>query len=208
MKTKIYIGTLLVIITHAVMQSQTPANQVFEKNEKFVLGYAYYTELEKNDFSKVQDPAELIIKSEKLMVIANQIKKELKTKTGAEHEMMLAEVKTLENEAQICQIAAAEIKASYNRDEFLVFKNYFISYLDTCDVSYNTAYEAKLIYFTAVRYFRIAKEMREEAYAQSVKLATIGGLLNAEEKEMVAIIKMNEAIKTLRRGVTLMIVKK
>lgn len=208
MKTKFYIGTLLAIAIHVMVKSQTPSNQVFEKDEKFVLGYSYYTALEKKDFSKIQDPNELLIKSEKLMALANKIKTEAKSKTGAEQEMMLDEAKTLENEAEICKIAAAEIKASYNKDEFMAFKNYFISYLDTCDASYNTAYEAKQIYFTAVRCFRIAKEMREEAYAQPVKLAIIGGLLNAEEKEMVAIIKMNEAIKTLKRGVTLMIVKR
>ncbi len=208
MKTKFYIGTLLAIAIHVMVKSQTPSNQVFEKDEKFVLGYSYYTALEKKDFSKIQDPNELLIKSEKLMALAKKIKTEAKSKTGAEQEMMLDEAKTLENEAEICKIAAAEIKASYNKDEFMAFKNYFISYLDTCDASYNTAYEAKQIYFTAVRCFRIAKEMREEAYAQPVKLAIIGGLLNAEEKEMVAIIKMNEAIKTLKRGVTLMIVKR
>jgi len=208
MKTKFYIGTLLAIAVHVMVKSQTPANQVFEQNDKFVLGYAFFTPQEKNDFSKVQDPSELIIKSEKLIALANKIKKELKNKTGAEKEMMVAEVKSIESEAQSCQIAASEITAANNRDEFRALKHYFLASLDTASTSENTIEEAKRIYFSAIRLFKIAKEMREEAYAQQSKGAIVGALKNAEENEMIAIIKINEAIKTLKNGAPIILAQR
>lgn len=208
MKTKFYIGTLLAIAIHVMVKSQTPANQVFEQNNKFVLGYAYFTPQEKSDFSKIQDPSELILKSEKLLAIIEKIKKELKNKTGQERQMMLDEIKSLESESQSCQIAASEIIASNNRDEFIALKHYFICSLDTINVNENTLYEAKKIFFSAMRLYKIAKEMREEAYAQSAKGAIVGALKNAEENEMIAMIKMNEAIKTLRNGAPIILAKR
>lgn len=208
MKTKFYIGTLLAIAVHVMVKSQTPANQVFEKNEKFVLGYAYFTEKEINDFSKVQDPNELIIKAEKLMAVSDKIKKESKNKKGAEKEMMESEAKIFESESQSCLIAASEMMAANNREEFMSLKHYFVGCLDTASVNDYSLDEAKKIFFAALRLFRIAKEMREEAYAQSTKGAIIGALKNADENEMIAIIKMNEAIKTLVNGAPVILAKK
>jgi hypothetical protein len=208
MKTKFYIGTLLAIAVHVMVKSQTPANQVFEQNDKFVLGYAYFTAQEKNDFSKVQDPSELMIKAEKLLAVVSKIKKELKNKNAAEKEMMVAEIKSLESEALSCQIAASEITAANNRDEFRALKHYFIASLDTANVNENTIEEAKRIYFASLRLFKIAKEMREEAYAQSSKGAIAGALKNAEENEMIAIIKINEAIKTLKNGAPIILAQR
>ncbi len=47
------------------------------------------------------------------------------------------------------------------------------------------------------KYLQLAKEMREEAYAHPNKAATLGGLSNAEEKEILALNKQEKAIELL-----------
>jgi predicted phosphatase len=53
---------------------------------------------------------------------------------------------------------------------------------------------------SASREIKLAKEMREEAYAWSNNAATLGSLSNAEEKEFLALNKLDEATAILMKS--------
>ncbi len=200
MKTKFYLLTVLVIAIQVMVKSQTPANQAFQHNAKFVLGYAYYTEQEKREFSTVQDPSELYLKADALIEHAKKLKNDARTKTGAERERLLAEAKELHRKAETHQLAATELLAYYNRIEFSICKASFISLLNNYSETDSITIQSKKLLLVAVRAFKLAKEMREEAYAQSSNAAIVANLRLAEEKELIALQKLVAARELLKTG--------
>lgn len=198
MKTKLIILTMFAFAIQVMVKSQTPANPAFQHNPNYVLGYAYYTEEERRDFSMVQDPSELYIQSEQLIEKAQKLKNDARTKQGAERDRLNKEIKELYKKAEICQLAASELLAYYNRVEFSICKASFITLLNCYSETDSVTIQSKKILLTAVRTFRLAKEMREEAYAQGSNAAIIANLRLAEEKELLALRKLVEARELLK----------
>ena len=60
--------------------------------------------------------------------------------------------------------------------------------------------QSKKLLLVAVRAFKLAKEMREEAYAQSSNAAIVANLRLAEEKELIALQKLVAARALLKTG--------
>ncbi|MBL7884215.1 MAG: hypothetical protein JNL69_09110 [Bacteroidia bacterium] len=208
MKTKFYLGTLLVLAIHVMVKSQTPANLAFEHNDKFVLGYAYYTEQEKREFSTVQDPSELIIKAEELIEKSNRIKKEAAYKPSPERERLLSYSKEIMKEAEIRKIAASELLAYYNRIEFSMMKSSFISALENYNEFDSTTITSKKLLLSAVRNYKFAKQIREEAYAHEQLSSIIASLHMAEEKEVLAIANIVKAHEILRSSKPIIIAQR
>lgn len=200
MKTNFYLLTVLVIAIQVMVKSQTPANQAFQHNAKFVLGYAYYTEQEKREFSSVQDPSELYLQGDVLIEQAKQLRNDARTKSGPERDRLFAQAKELYRKAEIRQLAASELLAYYNRVEFSICKASFISLLNSYSETDSITIQSKKLLLVAVRAFKLAKEMREEAYAQSSNSAIIANLRLAEEKELIALQKLVEARELLKTG--------
>jgi hypothetical protein len=200
MKTNFYLLTVLVFAIQVMVKSQTPANQAFQHNAKFVLGYAYYTEQEKREFSSIQDPSELYLKADVFVEQAKQLKNDARTKSGPERDRLFAQAKELYRKAEICQLAASELLAYYNRVEFSICKSSFISLLNSYSETDSITIQSKKLLLTAVRAYKLAKEMREEAYAQSTNAAIIANLRLAEEKELIALQKLVEARELLKTG--------
>lgn len=199
MKTKTFILTLLALITHVVVSSQTPANQAFEHNKNFILGYANYTEAERREFSMVDDPSILIMQSEELLARAKKIKMEAGLKRGEEQKRMLETANELIKQANTKKLAACELLAFNNRAEFKLLKVAFINNLDNYDQADSTVIKAKSLLLSAVRSYRFATELREEAYAQKSIPAILANLHNAEERESLAIVNIVQAMQMVER---------
>jgi len=59
---------------------------------------------------------------------------------------------------------------------------------------------AKQTNLEAEHYLEIAKQIREEAYAQHTVQATLGGMTNAEEKETLALNKQSEVLDLIHKN--------
>lgn len=208
MKTKINFFVTLFLIAHVAVLGQTIANQAFQHNADYVLGYSYFTEEEKRLYSSVEDPSELIIQSDELLKRARKIKMDANLFRGEEKERYLKKADELTVRSNKLKLAACELLAYNNRMEFSILKAAFISQLKTIDVENGVIKQSKQNYQLAVQTFRIAKELREEAYAQRSMDAILANLHNAEEKEMVAFKKLVDASNLLSSGATVSMAKK
>lgn len=191
---------LLAIAIHAMVKGQTPANQAFETNKHFVLGYANYTEAERREFSRVEDPTELNLRAEDLRNRSAQLKKVALRRSPEERERLNRETSELDHKADLCQLAAAELAAYNTREEFNLSRVNYKAILENTEQGQPGTVKAATLYAMAVKSYRMATEMREEAYALPSISATLGNLHNAEEREFIALIKINEAIQILRQS--------
>lgn len=199
MKTKTFILTLLALIIHVVVSSQTPANLAFQHDKNFVLGYANYTESERREFSMVDDPSILLIQSEELIARAKKMKKEASLKRGDEQKRLMENANELMKQADIKKLAASELLAYNNRIEFKLLKSSFMNMLGDYDQNDTTVIRAKSMLLSAVRSYRFATELREEAYAQRSTASILANLHNAEERESLAIINIVQAMNMVEK---------
>ncbi len=193
MKTKVYIATLLAVIIQVMVKSQTPANLAFQADANYVLGYAHFTEAERSEFSMVQDPSELVLQSDASAAKAAQLNKEALTKKGIEKDRLLNEAAVWIKKSEVEKLAASELQAYNNRMEFQLTKSAFIQTLKKYDANDGNTIEAKRLLLNAVRSYRLAIELREEAYAQLSNAAILANLQNAEEKETKALVLLVQA---------------
>ncbi|CAN5332651.1 hypothetical protein BH10BAC1_BH10BAC1_17920 [soil metagenome] len=199
MKTKMFILTALALIIQVVVKSQTPANLAFQHDKNFVLGYANYTEEERREFSGVDDPSVLLIQADELVARAKKIKIEASLKKGEEQKRLIATATEYFQKAEIKKLAASELLAYNNRIEFKLLKASLFKMLVEYDQSDSTVIQAKKILLGAVRSYRFATELREEAYAQRTISAMLANLHNAEERESMAIIKIVQSMQLLEK---------
>lgn len=199
MKTKTFILTLLALIIHVMVSSQTPANLAFQHDKNFVLGYANYTESERREFSMVDDPSILLIQSEELIARAKKLKKEASLKRGDEQKRLIESANELMKQADIKKLAASELLAYNNRMEFKLLKSAFMNSLADYDQNDSTVIRAKSMLLSAVRSYRFAIELREEAYAQRSMASILANLHNAEERESLAIINIVQAMNMVEK---------
>lgn len=208
MKTRLYITALLAVIMQVMIQGQTPANMAFQPDAHYVLGYAHFTDAERKEFSSVQDPAELLIKAEALEASAAALNKKAFAKKGTEKEQLHRQAAELIRESEIRRLAASELQAYNNRMEFQLSKSSFIQLLKTHDPGNGSTIEAKRLLLNAVRTYRLAIELREEAYAQPGNAAILANLHNAEEKEQTALVDLVKAMNALDAPAPVMIAVK
>ncbi len=199
MKTKTFILTLLALIIHVVIKSQTPANSAFQHDKNFVLGYQNYTESEKREFSMIDDPSVLLIQAEELIARAKKMKALASLKRGEEQKRMMDAANELLKQADTKKLAACELLAYNNRMEFKLLKSSFMKMLGDYDQSDSTIIRAKSMLLSAVRSYRFAVELREEAYAQRNVVAVLANLHNAEERESQAIINIVQAMNMVEK---------
>jgi hypothetical protein len=174
-----------------------PANLAFQDNKNFVLGYAQYSQEDKKEFSKIDDPSELLIQADELSAKAENAKQEFYFENGKVKTCLSDNKEDLKHSADIRRLAAAELTAYNNRIEFMLMKRSFLETLGHYNNNDTTVIRAKNILLKAIRTNRSARELREEAYAQQSTGAILGNLQNAEELENSSMIKMVQAIELL-----------
>jgi len=208
MKTKLYFCTLLCLIIRVMMNGQTATTSAFQPDARYVLGYAHFTEAERKEFATIQDPAELLLKADALSAKARELQLQARSRAGKEKACILCQATELQRQSDIRRLAASELKAYNNRVEFQLSKSSFLEKLKHYDQNKGSTIEAKRLLLNAVRTYRSAIELREEAYAQGSNAAILANLHNAEEKENAAMIELVQAMDALDQPAPVMVASK
>jgi len=143
---------------------------------------------------------QLIKQAEELTIRENTLRKEAQTKKDEEKKKLIASASALFMQATIKQILASEINGKLNLEQYnvnFVTFNTLIVKLDESTTVYVLASELKQ---EAAFSIKQAKEMREEAYSLKSLSARLGVLSNAEEKEVVALEKQQQAIEIVKKS--------
>jgi hypothetical protein len=153
--------------------------------------------LEENKMSEIFYSS-LILKAENLNGEANALRDQLGIYKGLEKQRLLKEAKALAAESENYQIEASEIFSvlSYRKND--TNKKIYKVLINSNTAPNYVIDKASQLMAEADYQFRLAREIRQESYAMPTKLACIGNLGNAEEKEFNSVNKQQEAIKILK----------
>ncbi len=123
-----------------------------------------------------------------------------KAKMVKDNTRLLAEALSLEIQCIEKQIEAAEISLKVFNEKYTFNKMTIYSLLYNYNQDKLTINTINNFLIEADKYLQSAKMLREEAYAQINKAAKLGGLNNAEEKEILALSKQEKAISVLNES--------
>lgn len=96
------------------------------------------------------------------------------------------------------QIEKLEVSAKQNREKFAANRMAFYSLMNMADLNDKTIFQAQQLNKEANFAMKMANEMREEAYAEKSIQAKLGRMSNAEEREIFALVKQEEAIGIIK----------
>ncbi len=125
-----------------------------------------------------------------------------KAKTVKDNTQLLADALALEIQCVEKQIEAAEVSLRVFNEKYMFNKMTIYSLLYNDQQDQLTINTINNFLAEADKYLQTAKMLREEAYAQRNKSAKLGGLNNAEEKEILALNKQEKAIAILNENKT------
>ncbi len=145
------------------------------------------------------DPEAILKQADELSLKASTLKNDANSKSGAEKDNMIKEAEGYEKQAEEKQIQASELSAKITQDKYDVNKENVQSFLDAKKSDEGTMSQAKALMDEADQAIKQARAIREEANAIKNNAAKIGNLGNAEEKELIALNKQNEALNLLKK---------
>ena len=218
MKTLIYLTTLLVLTIQVMVNGQTPGNQTdrvlpslgtakqdqrtktqdIPKEFRLSVNTSVSEEAKNNVYYSADSRTELLKQTEGLLSDAKFLYKEAETRNGVEKEILLKQANIIAKQAEANQIKAAEIAGKINRETFKINKENLNAILAISNSEEEVEARVKELMFDAGQNMRLANEMREEAYAMPTTASKLGSLVNAEEKEGVAINKQTTAVEILK----------
>lgn len=152
------------------------------------------------------NPEAILQQADELSNKASKLRSDASTKQGQEKDNLIAQAVELEKQAEAKQIEASETSAKITQDKFDVNKENVQTLLATNKADEGSVNQSKALLEEAEQALKQAKAIREEANAMNNNSAKIGNLGNAEEKELIALNKQNEALTILKNanpGVTL-----
>lgn len=140
---------------------------------------------------------ELLTEIENIRKTAKELRIGAERVALAEKTAMIAEAISLENDYLLKQIEVSEIKAKFNSEYFSHNKQMISALIENIKGNNNVVNKAIQLNTEAEHLMKIGKEMREEANAQLYLAAKYGEMSNAEEKEILAINKQQEAVQII-----------
>lgn len=149
---------------------------------------------------KSDDPESILKQADELSLKASTLRNDANSKEGDEKAKMLAEASDLDKQAEQKTIEASELSAKISNDKFDVNKENVQALLATNKADEATTTQAKGLMDEADQAIKQARAIREEANAVANNSAKIGNLGNAEEKELIALNKQNEALNLLKQA--------
>lgn len=131
---------------------------------------------------------------------ALQLRKDAKTKTGAEKQTALNQILALEKQVTGLRYQAARLQYQSDDDNFETNKQAITQLTSqNTDTQNPDVQQAQELAKEAGKNKKEASRLREEAEAQNETEAKIGGLSNADEKEKEALKKQEEALAILKK---------
>jgi len=176
-------------------------NKALNKPEQTVVidnnTFNYYNNT--NCYSTMIYASQLLKEADDLALIEKTLRAEAKTKQGEEKNKLIKAAGELFKQAELKQIQASEITGKVNVEKFKKNEIVFNNMVFTSLAGETIIEQAKEIDTEANHNLKMAKEMREEAYAMPGNTAKLGTMSNAEEKETIALSKQNQAIGILKQ---------
>ncbi len=154
----------------------------------------------KDCYATIVYAKELLKQANELFMIEKTLRAEAKTKQGEEKLTLLKGADELLKQSEIKQIQASEIYGKLSLEKFKSNTIVFNKMIFTSIANETILDEAKYLNSEAVYTFKMAKEMREEAYSFKTNSAKLGTMGNAEEKETLALQEQESAIVLLKKS--------
>lgn len=191
----------LALTVQVMVFGQAPANQAKKgKFDNLTVGgslSAYNKSLLSP--ATLQDAKNYLLKAEELQAAEKKLRAQANTKKGQEKAQVIAEANKIAKQVELLLIQVSEINGKYNLETFQFVEEVYAALLKDPNVNDNYIERSQEIINEAAQTLKLAKEMRQEAYAMPNNAGKLGTMLNAEEMEMVAIAKQKEAVNVLNK---------
>jgi len=181
MKTLSYLPTLLALTIQVMVIGQTQGNQarkirvdIMGPKEPVKMNYA-----NSNVTISIKEYEQLLEQANQLKVNASKLREE---------------AISAETQSTMKRIEASEISGRISLQKFEQNKMIILDAFTRIPKNNINYTKGTVSYSESERFMKIAKEMREEAYAQLTIQARYGEMINAEEKEALALSKQQEVL--------------
>lgn len=219
MKTNVYLSLILGLATVMMMKGQNAdASQpssgsaaVQEPGKKILitLNAKNFATEEQAKSSKTSLPeitpevspgkAESLLKeADQITIMATALRKEAKTAQPERKSKLMQEAQDLDYIAMNKQVEASEINGKLNLKKYLSNRNVINNMIELHEGKPILNHTRYLI-TESEKNMKIARELRQEASAQSHLPSKLGTMSNAEEKELLALSNQNDAISMLKK---------
>jgi hypothetical protein len=198
MKTNLYLPTMLAVIIHAVVFGQS-GNQITQirktliSTESSIVNVTYTM---KPDAVSLND---LLKQAKELNLTAQAFRDAAESKRGDEKKELTVEALFFEKQFVMKQIEISELLAKETYQKLYQNRNYINVLLKIIKNDEITTALAVNLNTEAEKCIRMAKEMREEAYAQASYVSKLGNLTNAEDEEVIALNKQQQVFDIIER---------
>ena len=146
-----------------------------------------------------KDAKELLYQADEMIQLEKDLRGLALSKKGDEKTKLLQSANELSKQIELIQIQASEINGKISLETYNFNKKVYIYLLSEHLVNQELESRSEELSSDADQIIKLAKEMRQEAYAMPTNAAKLGTMLNAEEKESIALTKQNEAIGVLNK---------
>lgn len=223
MKTQIYLTAILVLTIQVMVNGQTQGNRTGERRARILttivgnkptvtpitpkaitaapttpVAAITSSSPQNNVYYNSSSYTQLTRQAEELSSDAKFLTQEASKKSGTEKEQLLNQAKILAKQAETNQIKASEIIGKTNKEAFRLNKENLNSILAIDNGDEYSSNQARELIIEATFNIRLAQEMREEAYAMPTSSSKLSSMINAEEKEALAINQQKKAIEILK----------
>ncbi|MDP1800737.1 MAG: hypothetical protein Q8L81_05265 [Bacteroidota bacterium] len=199
MKTNLYLPTLLAVIIQVMVHGQTPDNQITQVRKTLISTESSIVNITYTMKSTAVELSNLLKQAKELSSTMQSFKNAATTKKGDEKRELTIEALFFEKQFVLKQIEISELLAKDTYQKLYQNRNYIGLLLKTIKDDEYTSNLATNLNAEAEKYIRMAKEMREEAYAQANFVAKLGNMTNAEDEEVIALNKQQQVFDIIER---------
>jgi len=200
MKTIFYISAFLMLTIRVIVNGQTSSNPVYKISEPSKSsGNLLKQQPDSTDTIYTTAYLTALLKqAEYFDSLAEKLWEEAKNRQALIKELVMEKKLDLHEKSLVKQIEASVLSAKMAYAKFYQNLSNIDSLINKMTGNGSVIDQTQNLNSQAERYLKRAKEMREEANAQSTNEAKLGTMLNAEEQEYLALSKQNESIDLLK----------
>ena len=197
MKTKFYLPTLLAFIIQVMVNGQTQDNQTTQIRkplsnvENTSINVNYGIQLSEANIS------DLINTINELRNISQAFENAASIKYGDEKRELLVEARFYEKLSIRKQIELSAVTAKQTYKKLYQNRNYINTLLKELVYNEYAILLALNLNSQAEKHIKMAKEMREEAFAQANDYSILANISNAEDEEYAALDKQQEVLDVI-----------
>ena len=189
--------TVQVTVCGQTQGNQAPKKSKFENLNVCGSMSAYNKSLQST--STLEDAKKYTTQAEELQLSEKKLRAQANTKKGQEKAQLIASANKIAKQVESLQIQASEIYGKFNLETFQFVEEVYSALLKDPNVNDNYINRSEQLKLEAEQTLKLAKEMRQEAYAMPNNAGKLGTMQNAEEMEGIALSKQKEAVNILNK---------